>query len=71
MNKKGFTLVEILATISILSLIMIIVATKGFGVFDSTKGKINNLNKENLIKIDIFPYYKTNTCSLQKREQRL
>ena len=45
MNKKGFTLVEILAVIVILSLVITITATKGFGAFDNTKKAIT---KENL-----------------------
>ena len=44
MNKKGFTLVEILAVIVLLGLIMTIVGTKGFGAFDNTKKKINEQN---------------------------
>ena len=43
MNKKGFTLVEILAVISILALIMIIVGTNGFGAFNNSKKKINEM----------------------------
>ena len=46
MNKKGFTLVEILAVIVILSLIITITATKGFGAFDNTKNKITEQNKK-------------------------
>ena len=46
MNKKGFTLVEILAVIVILSLIITIVATNGFGAFNNSKNKI----KENALK---------------------
>lgn len=46
MNKKGFTLVEILAVIVILSLVITITATKGFGVFDNTKNKITEQNKK-------------------------
>jgi len=49
MNKKGFTLVEILAVIVILSLIITIVATKGFGVFDNVKKKIEE-EQINLVK---------------------
>ena len=45
MNKKGFTLVELLAVIVILSLVITITATKGFGAFDNTKKAIT---KENL-----------------------
>ena len=44
MNKKGFTLVEILAVIVILSLLVVITATKGFGIFDKTKEKITMQN---------------------------
>ena len=46
MNKKGFTLVEILAVIVILSLVITITATKGFGAFDNTKNKITEQNKK-------------------------
>ncbi len=59
MNKKGFTLVEILAVIVILGLIMVIVATKGFGAFNSTKNEIAKLNNKaieeglELLKVDI------------------
>lgn len=59
MNKKGFTLVEILAVIVILGLLMVIVATKGFGAFNSTKNEIAELNNKaieeglELLKIDI------------------
>ncbi len=44
MNKKGFTLVEILAVIVILSLVIVIVSTKGFGAFDKTKKTITEEN---------------------------
>lgn len=44
MNKKGFTLVEILAVIVILGLVMTIVGTKGFGAFDNTKKAITSQN---------------------------
>ena len=46
MNKKGFTLVEILAVIVILSLVITITATKGFGAFDNTKKAITEQNKK-------------------------
>lgn len=42
MNKKGFTLVEILAIIVILALVITLVATKGFGAFDNSKQKISD-----------------------------
>ena len=44
MNKKGFTLIEILAVIVILSLVIVIVSTKGFGAFDKTKKTITEEN---------------------------
>lgn len=44
MNKKGFTLVELLAVIVILGLVMTIVGTKGFGAFDNTKKAITRQN---------------------------
>lgn len=46
MNKKGFTLVEILAVIVVLSLVITITATKGFGAFDNTKKAITEQNKK-------------------------
>ena len=59
MNKKGFTLVELLAAIVILSLIIVVVATKGFGAFNNTKNSIyleqQSMIEEslNIIAIDI------------------
>lgn len=44
MNKKGFTLVELLAVIVILGLVITIVGTKGFGAFDNTKKAITRQN---------------------------
>lgn len=44
MNKKGFTLVELLGVIVILGIIITIVATNGFGAFDNAKTKINEEN---------------------------
>lgn len=46
LNKKGFTLVEIISVISILSLIIIVVATKGFGAFNNAKNTISEENKK-------------------------
>lgn len=40
MNKKGFTLVELLAVVVVLGLIITITATKGFGAFNNVKDKI-------------------------------
>lgn len=59
MNKKGFTLIELLAVIVVLSLIITIVATKGFGAFDNAKKGISSLNEKalkesfNLVKVEI------------------
>lgn len=50
MNKKGFTLVEILAVIVVLGLIIVITATKGFGAFDNAKNKITEENKKAIIE---------------------
>ena len=44
MNKKGFTLVELLAVIVVLGLVITITATKGFGAFDNTKKAITKQN---------------------------
>jgi len=44
MNKKGFTLVEIIAVIVVLSLVIIIAATNGFGLFDKAKDRIKTQN---------------------------
>lgn len=49
LSRKGFTLVELLAVIVVLSLVIVIVATKGFGAFDNAKDKITSMN-ENAIK---------------------
>ena len=49
MNKKGFTLVELLAVIVLLGIVITLAATKGFGVFDTAKDKISKQN-ENAIK---------------------
>lgn len=58
-NKKGFTLVELLAVIVVLALVIVIAATKGFGAFDTAKDKITSMNKDaideaiEIIKLDI------------------
>ena len=44
MNKKGFTLVELLSVIVVLGLVITITATKGFGAFDNTKKAITKQN---------------------------
>ena len=45
-NKKGFTLVELLAIVIILSIIIIIVVTNGFGAFNSAKQSIITFNEK-------------------------
>ena len=50
MKRNGFTLVELLAVIAILGLIIIIVATKGFGAFNKTKNSINEIEENNLLE---------------------
>ena len=58
-NDKGFTLVELLAVIVILALVIVIVATKGFGAFDNAKDKITSMNEDaikeaaEIVKLDI------------------
>jgi len=46
MNKKGFTLVELLAVIVVIAILLIIVSTSGFGVFNKAKDKLleENIN---------------------------
>ena len=50
MERKGFTLVELLAVIVLLSLVIIIVATSGFGAFNNAKESINNIEEKNLLE---------------------
>ena len=44
LNKRGFTLIEIISVITILSLIIVVVGTKGFGAFDNAKIAIDKQN---------------------------
>ena len=59
MNKKGFTLVELLAVIVVLGLVITITATKGFGAFNNTKKAITEQNKKaikesiNLLEVEL------------------
>ena len=48
MNKKGFTLVEVVAAIVILSLVTIIATTRGFGLFDNAKKNINDYDESTI-----------------------
>lgn len=50
MDKKGFTLVELLGVIAILGLIAIIVSTNGFGLLNKTKDTINKVEEDNLME---------------------
>lgn len=43
-NKNGFTLIELITVVVILALVIVIVATKGFGAFNSSKEKIEEQN---------------------------
>ncbi len=49
MNKKGFTLVEILAVVIVLAIIMIIVIPNIGNVFNNAKDKISDLEKKNIV----------------------
>lgn len=50
MKRNGFTLVELLAVISILGLLIVIVATRGFGAFNKAKESINEIEENNLLE---------------------
>ena len=49
MNKKGFTLIELISIVLILALLLIIITTNGFGIFKRSKNTITSINL-NLIK---------------------
>ena len=59
MNKKGFTLVELISVLVILSLVITIVATKGFGAFNNAKDAISEQNLKtikdavNFLKVEV------------------
>lgn len=50
MDKKGFTLVELLGVIVILGLLVVVVATSGFGLFNKAKDSINKIEEDNLLE---------------------
>lgn len=50
MNKKGFTLVEILGVIVLLSIIVIIATTSGFSAFNNTKNKLKSEDEKTIIE---------------------
>ena len=62
MNKKGFTLVELLAVIVILGLLMTIAGTKGFGAFDNTKKAIDEEQTKNITEAVKILISEVNTC---------
>lgn len=70
LSRKGFTLVELLAVIVVLTLVIVIVATKGFGAFDNAKDKIDKMNENaiveatEIIKLDIEHCDNTDTVLL-------
>ena len=45
MNKKGFTLVEIIMVMAALGVIIVIFSTNGFGAFNKTKEQFTLYNK--------------------------
>ncbi len=48
MNKKGFTLVEVLAVVVLLAIIMIIVVPNAFETLNAGKNKISDIDKKQL-----------------------
>ena len=49
MNKKGFTLVEVLAVIVILAIIMIIVVPNVFEALNAGKNKISDIERSHIV----------------------
>ena len=50
MNKKGFTLVELMGVIAVMAVLIVVVATNGFGVFNKAKSGINKIEEDNLLE---------------------
>jgi prepilin-type N-terminal cleavage/methylation domain-containing protein len=65
MNKKGFTLVELLAVLVILSLLMVIAVPASINVSKKVKAKMYN-NKVSLIKDAALLWAQDNKACLQK-----
>ena len=49
-NNKGFTLAEILGVVVIISLLALIALTSFSEIFSTTKNKISEINKKNLVE---------------------
>lgn len=63
MNKKGFTLVELLAVIVILGIVLVIATPKIFNSINIGKAKANIINQNNLLK-SAKKYYAKNSYDL-------
>jgi len=50
MKKNGFTLVELLGVIAVMGVLIVIVATNGFGIFNKVKSNIDKLEEDNLLE---------------------
>ena len=50
MNNKGFTLLEILATLVVLSIVIVIVSTNGFGAFNNAKNKLGEIDEKTIVE---------------------
>ena len=50
MNKKGFTLVELMGVIAVMAILIVVVATNGFGAFNKAKSGIDKLEEDNLLE---------------------
>ena len=57
LNKKGFTLIEILAVIIILSLIMVVVTSRSFNIVDTAKTKLFEIKAKRLLEAAKTKYY--------------
>lgn len=50
MKKNGFTLVELMGVIAVMAVLIVVVATNGFGVFNKAKSGIDKLEEDNLLE---------------------
>lgn len=67
MNKKGFTLVELLATIGILVLMSVVIGTNIVSILNSTKEE-NKKNDKAVIEKAACVYVDSNACSNCERK---